>query len=167
MYSLLLVAACCGISIAMAIENTNSNNDVNPKLLQQEIRHEQQRELEDADGTIELDMSEPESRDQYLEWMRQIVQKNHYKHMNEDQQPLGVSKNSALLPELLANLAVRAHLQAEDMSSPSQHFTKLNKRNNGIWIWMPSQGYVSVPQQEDSINGDVSNPGKIMRYGRK
>ena len=54
------------------------------------------------------------------------------------------------------------------MSMPYFKYQK-NKRNNGIWIWMPAQGYVSVPQQEHSLvaGGDAGEaPGKVMRYGR-
>ncbi len=43
------------------------------------------------------------------------------------------------------------------------------KRNNGIWIWMPAQGYVSVPQQQHALTAaseNSENPGKVMRYGK-
>lgn len=44
--------------------------------------------------------------------------------------------------------------------------TSLEKRSGGsqgTWIWMPAQGYVSVPHQEE---GDaVGKNGKMMRYG--
>nr|QUP52024.1 NKY-2 [Urechis unicinctus] len=42
-----------------------------------------------------------------------------------------------------------------------------DKRNDGIWIWMPAQGYVSVPKQQQAIGDEASGkPGKIMRYGK-
>ena len=42
-----------------------------------------------------------------------------------------------------------------------------DKRNDGIWIWMPAQGYVSVPKQQQAIENDANGkPGKIMRYGK-
>ena len=43
---------------------------------------------------------------------------------------------------------------------------QVDKRNNGIWIWMPAQGYVSVPHQQDGAAADEGKPGKIMRYGK-
>jgi hypothetical protein len=44
-----------------------------------------------------------------------------------------------------------------------------SKRNNGIWIWTPSHGYVSVPQQQHSLaptRDGSESPGKVMRYGK-
>ena len=41
------------------------------------------------------------------------------------------------------------------------------KRNNGIWIWMPAQGYVSVPKDQQALDSaDAAKQGKIMRYGK-
>ncbi|KAI0232438.1 hypothetical protein LSAT2_017261 [Lamellibrachia satsuma] len=41
------------------------------------------------------------------------------------------------------------------------------KRNRGMWIWMPSQGYVSVTKQvQPPINKSVDKQAKIFRYGR-
>ena len=41
------------------------------------------------------------------------------------------------------------------------------KRNNGVWIWMPAQGYVPVPKDQINGNGSQGKNGKIMRYGRR
>lgn len=38
-----------------------------------------------------------------------------------------------------------------------------NKRN-GFWIWMPAQGYVSVPSEQFS-EGSKTNGGNVLRYG--
>ena len=44
---------------------------------------------------------------------------------------------------------------------------RVDKRNNGVWIWMPAQGYVSVPKQQQALSVDASaKQGKIMRYGK-
>jgi len=52
---------------------------------------------------------------------------------------------------------------------PGMNTVSLKKRNppdNGVWIWMPAQGYISVPQQQ-SEGGNGAGSGKLMRYGRK
>jgi hypothetical protein len=42
-----------------------------------------------------------------------------------------------------------------------------SKKNNGIWIWMPAQGYVSVPKDQQALeNAEAAKQGKIMRYGK-
>ena len=44
------------------------------------------------------------------------------------------------------------------------------KRNpNGIWIWMPAHGYVSVPHENQALvaDGGADKSGNVMRYGRK
>ena len=49
------------------------------------------------------------------------------------------------------------------------HFDQdIRKRNNGVWIWMPAQGYVSLPKdQQISENESQAKHGKIMRYGKR
>lgn len=60
-----------------------------------------------------------------------------------------------------------------DTAIPRKRFTEYGlpyfkyKRNNGVWIWMPAQGYVSVPKDQQAINdNDPNKQGKIMRYGK-
>jgi hypothetical protein len=65
--------------------------------------------------------------------------------------------------------------QQEDLT-PHKRFSEFSvpylkyrhdKRNDGIWIWMPAQGYVSVPKQQQTIEDPLNGkPGKIMRYGK-
>lgn len=52
-----------------------------------------------------------------------------------------------------------------DFNMPYMKY-KVDKRNNGIWIWMPAQGYVSVPHQTEDQDNALSKQGKIMRYGK-
>lgn len=42
-----------------------------------------------------------------------------------------------------------------------------DKRNNGVWIWMPAQGYVSVPRKQQQAGAGDGKSGKIMRYGKR
>ncbi len=62
------------------------------------------------------------------------------------------------------NKQMPLHKRVSDNNLPNLKY-KVDKRNNGIWIWMPAQGYVSVPAQEDNGADDIKSPGKIMRYG--
>lgn len=56
--------------------------------------------------------------------------------------------------------------------SPAKRFSDFmpyikSKKNNGIWIWMPAQGYVSVPKDQQALeNAEAAKQGKIMRYGK-
>ena len=52
-----------------------------------------------------------------------------------------------------------------DFNMPYMKY-KVDKRNNGIWIWMPAQGYVSVPHQTEDQDNALNKQGKIMRYGK-
>ena len=185
MYNILLLAACCGLSVAMMIHDPHTNSDPNQEALQEELRQEQERQLAEADETVELDMSKPEERQRYLNWMKQIVEDNKHKHQLEESRHAqmsesGLSKSAALLRQVLAGKvsheapakhhnqekSFEQHKRFTDFTTPYLQY-KLDKRNNGIWIWMPAQGYVSVPRQEEASENDISKPGKIMRYGRK
>lgn len=43
----------------------------------------------------------------------------------------------------------------------------LRKRNNGAWVWMPAQGYVSLPKTQQTADaGAGGKNGKVMRYGK-
>ncbi len=71
----------------------------------------------------------------------------------------------------LANHKYKPNTESKRFTSFSMPYYKYQagKRNNGVWIWMPAQGYVSVPkqQQEAFLAEDGSGkPGKIMRYGK-
>lgn len=59
-------------------------------------------------------------------------------------------------------------LETSKVHSPTKKQTlRAAKRNRGMWIWMPSQGYVSVPKQmQSSVNTPVDKQAKIFRYGR-
>lgn len=39
-----------------------------------------------------------------------------------------------------------------------------NKRN-GFWIWMPAQGYVSVPSEQYAEGSKNNGGGNVLRYG--
>ncbi len=52
-----------------------------------------------------------------------------------------------------------------DFNTPYMKY-KVDKRNDGIWIWMPAQGYVSVPNQAEDQENALNKQGKIMRYGK-
>lgn len=52
-----------------------------------------------------------------------------------------------------------------DFTAPYMKYRQ-DKRNNGVWIWMPAQGYVSVPHQQEDRGDALTKPGKIMRYGK-
>lgn len=39
-----------------------------------------------------------------------------------------------------------------------------NKRN-GFWIWMPAQGYVSVPSEQMAEGSNKNGGGNVLRYG--
>ena len=39
-----------------------------------------------------------------------------------------------------------------------------NKRN-GFWIWMPAQGYVSVPNEQFAEGSKTNGGGNVLRYG--
>ena len=186
MYAILLLAACCGLSVAMVIHDTHSNGIHKPQTVQEELQQEQQRQLDEATETVELDMSQPGDRQEYLRWMQEIVNDNKYKHMQEQPSTDNVLQHDAtLLRQVLAQRAtnqraaqrqealpqqltsnVMLHKRFTDFTTPYLKY-KLDKRTNGIWIWMPAQGYVSVPRQEETSENAIGKPGKIMRYGRK
>ncbi len=52
-----------------------------------------------------------------------------------------------------------------DFSMPYMKY-KVDKRGDGVWIWMPAQGYVSVPHQQEEGENSLAKQGKIMRYGK-
>ncbi|KAK2171823.1 hypothetical protein NP493_1022g00008 [Ridgeia piscesae] len=67
------------------------------------------------------------------------------------------------------NLAWITHLlqTSKVHSAAKKDSPSASKRNRGMWIWMPSKGYVSVPKQmQSSINKSVDKQAKIFRYGR-
>ena len=56
------------------------------------------------------------------------------------------------------------------MNKLQPYIQKPSKRNrhDGFWIWMPAQGYVSVPQEEVAGGSSKGNGGggNVLRYGR-
>ena len=84
------------------------------------------------------------------------------------------AKNSDDVPDSLKNdnlVAYLSHIaksnrrQMIDQAGPYGE-RKLKKRNGeDVWLWVPSQGFVSVPVEE--ANGAGANNGKLMRYGRR
>ena len=67
-------------------------------------------------------------------------------------------------------------LRSVQTSYPQKRFADLgvpylkyhyDKRNNGVWIWMPAQGYVSVPRKQQQGEAGDAKSGKIMRYGKR
>ena len=66
--------------------------------------------------------------------------------------------------EPIASADMSAAKRMADVQVPYLKY-KVDKRDNGVWIWMPAQGYVSVPHHQEEGHGDLSKPGKIMRYG--
>ena len=83
----------------------------------------------------------PVSQNSYLQWLRLLLQQPR----NEEAQ---------MIPQK----------RFTDLSMPYVKY-KVDKRNNGVWIWMPAQGYVSVPHQQEEGDNALGKPGKIMRYG--
>ena len=86
----------------------------------------------------------------------------------DDKQEVHLSGTQAFLA---AQQQRHPHKRAEVV--PVKRFTDFGlpyykyKRNNGIWIWMPAQGYVSVPKDQQALaNADANKQGKIMRYGK-
>lgn len=60
------------------------------------------------------------------------------------------------------------NLAADKRAAPEYRFLQAsmpNKRNDGMWIWMPSQGYVSVPK-DPALDDATGKNGKILRYGK-
>lgn len=54
-----------------------------------------------------------------------------------------------------------------DLDAVDSGFTEPRKRNNGAWVWMPAQGYVSLPKNQQAVDaGSSGKHGKIMRYGK-
>lgn len=39
------------------------------------------------------------------------------------------------------------------------------KKRGGIWIWMPAQGYVSVPRDEVGGTSNKGSSSNLLRYG--
>ena len=58
------------------------------------------------------------------------------------------------------------------LAPPSVYMNKLQpylqkppSKRNGFWIWMPAQGYVSVPQEEAEASSKGNGAGNVLRYG--
>jgi hypothetical protein len=69
---------------------------------------------------------------------------------------------------LIAYLSQIAKSNRRQMVDPLGPYgmRKMKKRtNDSVWLWVPSQGYVSVPVDEAGSSG--ANNGKLMRYGRR
>lgn len=81
-------------------------------------------------------------------------------------------ENQPNLRYLLSNMR---HNGLSLLPPPSVYMNKLqpfietpSKRNryDGFWIWMPAQGYVSVPQEEAAGGASKGNgAGNVLRYG--
>lgn len=74
--------------------------------------------------------------------------------------------NRSLQPAVAAgdefdSLELASLANSETGSFPPQ------KRNNGAWVWMPAQGYVSLPKNQQTADANANGKhGKIMRYGK-
>lgn len=110
-------------------------------------KSEPETDLNDL-SDFNLNTKPSSSAQAYLNWMRYVL--SNVKHQIPE-------RRSANYDVPMAVLDQRPTRQAAQ------------KRNgNGIWIWMPAQGYVSVPKHQQGLQGaDGEKPGKIMRYGRK
>ena len=52
------------------------------------------------------------------------------------------------------------------MNKLQPYIQKPPSKRNGFWIWMPAQGYVSVPQEEVAGGQSKGNgAGNVLRYG--
>lgn len=100
-------------------------------------------EQQALDSDFELAEKPITSENSYLTWLRYLLRQN--KH---------------------APSASSVHKRFTEFSVPYFKYRQ-DKRNDGIWIWMPAQGYVSVPKQQQAVD-DLANGkgGKIMRYGK-
>ena len=67
---------------------------------------------------------------------------------------------------LRQNKVMEAEKRMSDYRTPYNMKYRLDKRNDGIWVWMPAQGYISIPHQQEEANDAPEKPGKIMRYGK-
>ena len=174
MYTLFLLLLSCGLSVSMVMRGGNPGEPTSSQEhLQEELQAEQQRALEEAPETEELDMSKPESRDQYLRWMQQLLAETQQHEQEKAEEHMNRIQNNHILREILHSKSTPNAQQSSSKYGVHKRFSntpylkyKLNKRNNGIWIWMPAQGYVSVPRQQEAGENSVAKPGKIMRYGK-
>jgi len=101
----------------------------------------------ETENLAELEQESPQ--DTRLSWLRYLIQQNRAGDLQQQPQP--------------------HHAQEKRFTSFGMPYIKyrVDKRNNGVWIWMPAQGYVSVPKQQQSLTEDASSKqGKIMRYGK-
>lgn len=70
--------------------------------------------------------------------------------------------NAQLLQHLFARSTVHDAARGESAAGPG-----LRKRNNGAWVWMPAQGYVPLPKNQQTADaGSGGKNGKVMRYGK-
>lgn len=52
--------------------------------------------------------------------------------------------------------------------APFLQQTAAKRGEGGFWIWMPAQGYISVPKDDEGANAGANpSKGSILRYGRK
>lgn len=57
-------------------------------------------------------------------------------------------------------------LQPSSLNAKRSMFgNRSTKKRGGIWIWMPAQGYVSVPRDEVSGGGNKGASSNLLRYG--
>lgn len=83
-----------------------------------------------------------------------------------EQPPLG-DVQEPFNPTWMRYLVSRQH-PGYDLDAADGDFTEPRKRNNGAWVWMPAQGYVSLPKNQQAVDaaGSSGKHGKIMRYGK-
>ena len=92
----------------------------------------------------------------------------------KDSQPIKASDDEAEAAHWLEEILRPIKSQASTYAMKKRLSTDflfpqrpMHKRNNGVWIWMPAQGYVNMPKgEEGGENESRSKNGKIMRYGR-
>lgn len=57
-------------------------------------------------------------------------------------------------------------LQPSSLNAKRSIFgNRSTQKRGGIWIWMPAQGYVSVPRDEVSGGGSKGASSNLLRYG--
>lgn len=132
--------ACCALVAMLAIMMLSVAMAV-PYQLGSGPSHDNLEE-QALDSDFDLNDKPITSQNSYLTWLRYLLKQN---------------KNVPF---------TREEKRFTEFSVPYFKYRQ-DKRNDGIWIWMPAQGYVSVPKQQQAMENDANGkPGKIMRYGK-